>query len=400
MNTVTESPKSTLHRVPTAAVSAPSIHVTGPTPVHQAAATKKTSSSARRLAKPVLIGASVLALGVWLARVAVHAYHYEGTDNAYVVGHLHQVSPQIAGQVKDVLVHDNQNVKAGDVLVRIDPLEFEIAVQKAQASLAQARAQEAQSAAAASQAGTQLTEVTARVAQADAQIGQARAQLELARLTLARDEQLFKNSGAVTQAETDNARSSFSAAQAALDATTANRAAAQAAVGSAESAQKSADAQTAAADANVAATTAALHDAERKLTYTEIKAPSDGRIGNKAVEPGDSVVPSQVLVALAEPAPWIVANFKETQLARMQVGQEVEIKVDALPGRVLRGRIDSLSPASGAQFALLPPDNATGNFNKVVQRIPVKIVLDAESLKIAGDRLRLGYSVIVDVRIR
>lgn len=398
MNTVTESPKSTPHRITT--VSAPSVHLTGHAPVPQATTAKKASSSTGRLAKPVLIGAAVLALGGWLARIAVHAYHYEGTDNAYVVGHLHQVSPQIAGQVKDVLVHDNQNVKAGDVLVRIDPLEFEIAVQKAQASLAQARAQEAQSAAAASQAGTQLTEVTARVAQAEAQIGQARAQLELARLTLARDEQLFKNGGAVTQAETDNARSAFAAAQAALDAAAANRAAAQAAVGSAESAQKSADAQTAAADANVAATTAMLHDAERKLTYTEIKAPSDGRIGNKAVEPGDSVVPSQALFALAEPAPWIVANFKETQLARMQVGQEVEIKVDALPGRVLRGRIDSLSPASGAQFALLPPDNATGNFNKVVQRIPVKIVLDAESLKVAGDRLRLGYSVIVDVRIR
>jgi membrane fusion protein, multidrug efflux system len=400
MNTATESPKSAPHRITTATVSAPSVHVTGHTPVHQAASAKKASSSTRRLAKPVLIGAAVLALGVWLARVAVHAYHYEGTDNAYVVGHLHQVSPQIAGQVKDVLVQDNQNVKAGDLLVRLDPLEFEIAVQKAQASLAQARAQEAQSAATANQAGTQLTEVTARVAQADAQIAQARAQLELARLTLARDEQLLKNGGAVTQAETDNARSTFSAAQAALDAAAANRAAAQAAVGSAESAQKSADAQTAAADANVAATTAALHDAERKLTYTEIKAPSDGRIGNKAVESGDSVVAAQELFALAEPAPWIVANFKETQLSRMRVDQEVEIKIDALPGRVLHGRIESLAPASGAQFALLPPDNATGNFNKVVQRIPVKIVLDAESLKIAGDRLRLGYSVIVDVRIR
>ena len=119
---------------------------------------------------------------------------------------------------------------------------------------------------------------------------------------------------------------------------------------------------------------------------------------------GQVLLPSAVLdaflLALAEPGPWVVANFKETQLARLSPGQDVDVTVDAVPGPVLHGKIESLAPASGAQFALLPPDNATGNFNKVVQRVPVKITLDPASLAQLGDRLRFGYSVIVSVRVR
>ncbi len=396
MSTLAESPKSAAPRVAT--TPAP---VRTPVPVAPATPVKPNDSgSTRKLTKPLLFGVAAVAMVAWLAHFALHAYRYEETDNAYVVGHIHQISPQVSGQVKEVLVQDNQSVRAGDVLVRLDPLEFEIAVQKAQASLAQAQAQETQATAATSQSAAQLAETSARATQADAQIVQARAQLDLAQLTLNRNEQLLKNGGAVTQAEVDNARSGFSAAQAGLDAAIANRAAAQASVGSAEAAQKSAGAQSIAASANAAAAKAALRDAERQLDYTVIKAPTDGRIGNKNVEAGNRVAAGQSLVALAEPAPWIVANFKETQLAKMHVGQDVEISVDALPGQTLHGKIDSLAPASGAQFALLPADNATGNFNKVVQRVPVKIVLDAASLSLAGERLRLGYSVIAEVRIR
>ena len=354
----------------------------------------------RNLIKPVVIGVVVAGALAWLAQYAVHAYHYVKTDNAYVVGHLHLVSPQIDGQVQAVLVQDNQDVKRGDVLVRIDPLEFEIGRQKALASLAQARAQEAQTGAATAQADAQLAEAGARVTQADAQIVQARAQLELSQLTLTRNERLFKDGGAVTQADVDTARSGFQVAQAAHDAASANRAAAQAAVGSAQAAQKSAVSQALAAAANVQAAQSALNDADRQLAYATITAPSDGRVGNKNVEPGNRILAGQTLLALTERDPWIVANFKETQLAHLQVGQEVAITVDALPGLRLHGTVDSLSPASGAQFALLPPDNATGNFNKVVQRIPVKIVLSPASVAEVGDRLRFGYSVVVDVRVR
>lgn len=399
MSTLTESPKATAPR-PSAATSLAAPARASATAAQQDSPASGASGSSRKLAKPILLGVVSAAVLAWLAHFGLHSYRYEETENAYIVGHIHQISPQLAGQVKEVLVQDNQDVKAGDVLVRLDALEFEIAVQKAQASVAQAKAQETQATAATSQAIAGLAEATARATQAEAQIVQSRAQLDLAQLTLNRNEQLFKNGGAVTQAEVDNARSAFNAAQAGLNAAQANRAAAQASVGSAEAAQKSAGAQAIAASANAAAAIATLRDAERQLAYTVIKAPTDGRVGNKNVEAGNRVSAGQSLLALAEPAPWIVANFKETQLAKMHVGQEVEISVDALPGQALHGRIDSLSPASGAQFALLPPDNATGNFNKVVQRVPVKIVLDAESLRQAGDRLRLGYSVIAEVRIR
>jgi membrane fusion protein (multidrug efflux system) len=361
---------------------------------------KPAATTATRPWKPVLLGAGTLALVLWLGQLAFHAYRYVSTDNAFITGHLHQISPQLEDRVKEVLVTDNQVVKAGDVLVRLDPLEFEIAVARSRAALTQAEAAENQTRAAATQFETQVTEAGARVKQAVAQQAQATATLDLARLTLSRDEQLFSHGGVIAQSDLDNARSAFAAAEAGVGAAAANTAAAESALASAQAAQKSAQAQIAVSIAAATVARSDLNDAQRKLAYATITAPAAGRIGNKAVEPGNYVLPGQILLALAEPAPWIVANFKETQLARLQVGQPVEITVDALPGQVLHGRLDSLSPASGAQFALLPPDNATGNFNKVVQRVPVKIVFEPESLARLGDRLRLGYSVIVDVRVR
>lgn len=347
------------------------------------------------------IGLTLLALAVigWGAHFAIHAYHFEETDDAYVTGHLHTVSTQIDGQVKEVLVEDNQIVHAGDVVLRIDPLQFQIAVEKATAALAQAKAQQQQVVAGTQQADAALSEARAKVSQAQAQIAQTAAQLNLARVTLTRNEQLVGENGAA-QAELDQARSAEQAADAAHNAATANLAAAQAAVQSAEAARGSAHAQVKAADAAVAAADATLHDAERQLSYTTVRATADGRIGNKHVEPGDRVQAGQALFALAEIDTWVVANFKETQLAHMRVGEPVELTIDAIPNAALHGRVDSFSPASGAQFALLPPDNATGNFNKVVQRVPVKITFDPQSRQEIGDRLRLGLSAIVNVRIR
>ncbi|WP_415910651.1 HlyD family secretion protein [Oleiharenicola sp. Vm1] len=381
--------------LPSETAPASPAHRHTPPPAKTAAA----PAGARR-AMPFVLGAVALGTAAWLGHFAWHAWHYEETENAYLVGHLHQISPQISGQVREVRVRDNQDVKAGDVLVTLDPLEFEIARQKADAALAQAKAQAAQIAAARAQADAQYTEASARAAQADAELGQVQAQLALARLSLQRVQQLLRGSGAVPQSDADAAQSNYDAAVAAVAAAEANQTAARAAVVSAQATQQSVRAQAASADAAIAVAAAALRDAERELAYTTLTAPSDGRVGNRNVEPGNRVTAGQTLLALAEPAPWIVANFKETQLAHMHPGQPVDISVDAFPGEKLHGRIDSFSPASGAQFALLPPDNATGNFNKVVQRIPVKIVLAPESLRAFAAQLRLGYSVIVDVRVR
>jgi membrane fusion protein (multidrug efflux system) len=379
-------------------MNASSLEASTPATAAATAATSRRGASA--YAKPALLILAVLAVAVWLGRLMIHAYHYVETDDAYVVGHLHQISPQLQNQVKEVLVSENQTVKAGDVLVRLDSLESELALQKSQAELEQAKAQEAQTRAAAAQADTQIAEASARVEQAKAQVAQTAAQLELARLNRDRNEQLFGKGGVIAQSDLDNARNAFAAAEAALNANQANVTAATSALGSAQAAQKSAHAEIAAARANVAVSAAAVRDAQRKLSYTTITAPASGRVGNKSVEPGNYVLPGQILFAIAGTDVWVVANFKETQLARMTPGQEVEITIDALPKQVLHGKVDSISPASGAQFALLPPDNATGNFNKVVQRVPVKISFDEQSLRLVSDKIRLGLSAVVNVRVR
>jgi membrane fusion protein (multidrug efflux system) len=342
----------------------------------------------RHLVRNLLMAAVAFGIAAWLVDFCWHAWHYEETDDAYVVGHLHQVSPQIEGHVKEVLVADNQLVKAGDVLLRLDPLAYEIAVAKAQADLAQARAKKLDATAA-------LAEAQARVSQARAQIAEIDAQLELARLNHERDKLMFGNgqSAVVTQSELDKSHSALAVTRASDEAAAANLVAAQAA-------QQAAGAQIEAANAAADAAAAVWRDARRQLADTVLTAPASGYIGNKSVEPGDEVKVGQMLFALAEPNPWIVANFKETQIARMHPGQWVELTVDALPGRTLHGTIDSLAPASGAEFALLPPDNATGNFNKVVQRVPVKIVLDDASRAQFGEHLRLGTSAVVDIRVR
>lgn len=362
---------------------------------HAHPAAKARRGSLKPIALAV-IGAAVLGYGAYFA---IRAYRYEETDDAYVTGHLHTISAQVDAQVKEVLVDDNQRVHAGDVLLRLDPLQFQIALEKANAALSQATAEEKQLAAVAAQADAAVAEAHAHVAQAKAQRAQAVAQNDLAKITLTRNEQLVRDNGAA-QAELDQARSAADATAAALNAADANLVAARAAVTSAEAAQVSAHAQSDAAHAAVAAAQAAQRDAQRQLSYTTITAPTDGRIGNKHVEAGNRVTAGQALLALAEPDSWVVANFKETQLAHMQVGEAVDLTIDAIPGRTLHGKIDSLSPASGAQFALLPPDNATGNFNKVVQRVPVKITFDPDSRAAIGDRLRLGLSAIVNVRVR
>jgi membrane fusion protein (multidrug efflux system) len=383
----------------TEAIAGPANGSTVHSPAHTAS--HKRRKTAARSWKPALGLVTALALIAWFGQLAVHAYHYVETDDAYITGHLHQISPQLDGQVKEVLVSENQTVHAGDILVRLDGLEFELALEKTKASLAQAHAQETQTRAASAQADAQFAEASARVTQAEAQVAQAAAQLELAELTLTRNEQLFAKGGAITQSELDTVRSGFRAAEAAHAASQANLTAAHSSVGSALAAQNSATAQISAASANIAVAEAAVQDAERKLSYATIKAPADGRVGNKTVEVGNRVVAGQSLFSLAAPDMWVVANFKETQLARMRAGERVDLSIDALPDSDgLHGTIESLAPASGAQFALLPPDNATGNFNKVVQRIPVKISLDGASRQQLGERLRLGLSVIVNVKVR
>ncbi len=284
----------------------------------------------------ITIGAVTLVLGIgiiYAANTIVFYQHHAETDNAQIEAHVNPVLTRVQGYVQEVLVQDNQRVAAGAVLVRIDERDLRSRVALAEAAVAQGRA----------------TLSAARSSVEVARVARDRAHDDLVRYTP------LRRKGELSQQQYDAARSGAEAAEAQL----------QAARG-----------QVDAAAAGVAQAQAQLDAAGLQLSYATITAPAAGVVSRKSVEKGQLVQPGQPLLALVEsPGFWVVANFKETQLKRVRVGQEVTLEVDAYPGFELRGRIESIAAATGAKFALLPPDNATGNFTKIVQRVPVKIAL-------------------------
>ena len=308
----------------------------------------------------------------------------ESTDNAYVRGDITAVGPKVAGYVAAVLVDDNQIVDAGRVLVRIDNSDFRAQVDHARAGVAQAEA-------AIEHLERRKQFQLALIREADAAVRAARADVDLTQRNLARATRLVAR-GWTTERSHDVATADSQRAGAALARVEAAAAAARAqlAVIESEAAQVAARRQEA---------EASLRLAEIALDDTVIRAPVAGVIGNKRVQPGEYIRPGIVVMSVVPvEGVWVVANFKETQLARMRVGQTANVAVDGYPDVAIRGNVDSLAPASGAAFSLLPPDNATGNFTKIVQRVPVKIRL-APSHPLAG-RLVPGLSVEVTVDLR
>ncbi len=302
----------------------------------------------------------------------------ESTNDAFVDGHMVFLSARVGGQVVAVLVEENQHVHAGDPLVRLDPVDFETRVARAVADLDAAKNRMTASQAAADAAAAKVHAVEVRLHHAELELG--------------RDRDLTV-SGA-------GSRSSFDAAVAERDAATAELHAAQ----EAERAERAVLGN----DAPVRQAEAMLREAQLALEHAVVTAPFDGVVGKRGVEVGANVSPGQALLALAEKAPsWIIANFKETQIEKMHPGDVATITIDAFPREVLHGHVESLAPATGAKYALLPPDNASGNFTKVVQRVPVRIALDridgTSAFPALGDGrpwLPVGLSVDVRVRVR
>ena len=337
------------------------------------------SAGLQRAANPRSHLLKALAGAVLLVAVAGGAYQWWNvgrcwveTDNAYLTSHIHTISARVAGTVNEVLVEDNRRVAAGTVLARLDTNDFEVKREQALAQVAQTRAQ--------------LRQAEAQIAQARAELAREQVRANKASQDLKRAESLAQGAnGAISRQEFDQTKSESDAAQAAVE--------------GAESALKSAEALATAAQAQEKVAQANLREAELQLSYTTIVAPVSGRIGRRDLEVGNQVRAGQALMALVQPEVWVTANFKETQLARLKPGQQARVRVDAFPGLAFRGRVESVSPASGSQFALLPPDNATGNFTKIVQRVPVKIVLEASNLG-CEDRMVAGMSAVVEVRIR
>jgi len=331
------------------------------------------------------IGAAVALAAVVLA---VRALHYrathESTDDAQVDGHIVPVLARVGGYVSQVAVEDNARVRAGALLVRIDSTEYAI-------RLAQADADVAAAGAAVAQAAASFESATQQRAAARSQIDAARAAADRAHSDLARAREL-----AATQVVSSQ---QLDAAQAANDAGEANLQAAQRQADVAGAAIAVAQASQRAAEARLASSRAARQNAALQYSYTRVLAPVAGTIARRTVELGQLLQAGQPLLAIvADTVTWVTANFKETQLVDMRVGQRAEIDVDSYPGCRATGSVESLSPATGARFALLPPDNATGNFTKVVQRVPVRIRVDEGCG--ASRPLRPGLSVDVHVDTR
>jgi len=291
------------------------------------------------------------------------------TDNAFIEGHVHRISARIAGQVLEVPVEDNQRVRAGDVLAVLDPADYRTRVRNAEARLAMAR--------------NETSEDYAEVTEEEGALGQARAALEQAELDLRRGAALFDQE-VIPREKLDRLRTSRKVAVARVSQVQGAVQAARARIGVAADGGR---------EARIAQREAELAEARLRLSYTRILAPADGYVTRKSVEVGNNIQPGQALMALVElEAPWIVANYKESQLTHLRPGQPVEFTVDAYPGRSFSGTIDSIMAGTGAAFSLLPPENATGNYVKVVQRVPVKIGIDPESDP--GHVLRVGMSVV------
>ena len=300
---------TTIEKKPAHPDKKPATHAASPAPAPK----KKLHPVIERYKKPAMYAAGIIAL-VAVLFYAYDALTHEETDDAYVTGHLHDISTRINGVVTDVLVDDNQYVKEGEVLVKLDPMEYE-AIEAA-----------------------------------------AKANLDVAQSNLNRLQPLIATH-AVAPEDVDNARNKRDVDLAQDDL------------------------------------------AKLQIAYSTIMAPADGYIGRKNVEVGNRVSSGQTLMVVVDPNLWIVANFKETQLARMKAGQPVRISIDSIPDKVFDGTVDSFSPATGNEFALLPADNSTGNFTKIVQRVPVKIVFNADSVRGYEKRIRAGESAVVKVAL-
>ena len=364
----TEAPSAPVEPVTTAPVETPA----------------RKKRSVRSFLLPI-IGVALLSAGAW------YGYNYWttgrfmiSTDDAYVQADMAFISPKISGYVDQIKVSENQKVKAGDPLLVVDDGDYRIAV-------AQAEAQIATLSKTLDRIDAQTEAARASLLQAQAQKTADQAAADNAAKVAARASQLLQTHVG-TQAQLDDAQTAVQQANATLVGADAQIAAAQANIGVLQ-------AQRAESASTLASLQLGRDKAVRDLSFTVLKAPYDGVVGNRSVEQGDLVSPGQKLAVIVPMDKlYIVANFKETQLARLVPGEKVKISVDATDGQDFEGTVSSLAPASGAVFSLLPPENATGNFTKVVQRVPVRIDVPADVLK--SGRLRAGLSVVVAVDSR
>jgi membrane fusion protein (multidrug efflux system) len=336
----------------------------------------------------------LIALGVAVVIAAIGALVYwlltkdqQNTDDAYTDGRAVMIAPKVGGYVTELAVNDNQRVKAGDLLIQIDPRDYLAARDQAAGQLAAIQAQLDNARVALAKAGTTYP---AQLKQAQGQLLEAQGRLYQAQREQQRQHHVDRE--ATTQQTIDTSDANLKIAEGQVQQ-------AEAQLREAELVEQNiaqAEAQVKQLEGQVVEAKAALDQAELNLSYTRVTAPHDGWVTKRNVEQGALVQPGTPVMAVVEPEVWVTANFKETELNRMRPGQRVKIRIDAYPDLKLEGHVDSLQLGSGARFTAFPPENATGNFVKIVQRVPVKIVID-KGLDPNAPPLPLGVSVVPTV---
>ncbi|TWB23570.1 membrane fusion protein (multidrug efflux system) [Nitrospirillum amazonense] len=342
----------------------------------------------RRLGRTLLL--SVLGLGLGVA-AAAYGYDWwtsgrfiESTDDAYVGGDVTVIAPKVSGFIAQVAVTDNQAVRAGDLLLKLDDRDYRAALARAVAAV---EAQEATLANLEAQRRLQQAVIN----QAAAGVGAAKAETDRAKYDQDRYRALSATAAASIQA--------FEKADAAYKQAVANGEKATATLQAAQRQIDVIDTQKRQAEAALAGAIADRDTAQLNLSYTELRAPIDGTVGNRSARPGAyATIGAQLIAIVPAQGLWVDANFKESQIADLKAGQPVSVEADVLPGRQFHGRVVSMAPATGAQFSVLPPENATGNFTKIVQRVPVRILLDGEGSLLGS--LRPGLSVTAAINTK
>ncbi|WP_373058918.1 HlyD family secretion protein [Zunongwangia sp. H14] len=329
----------------------------------------------------------------------IHSLSHEETDDAQVEANMTAIIPHVGGYVEHVYVEDNEQVKAGDTLFIIDNRDYQVKLQQAEANLAAATSQRGV-------AEASIGSYRANAAASNAQVGSASESIEAAKIRLWRAQNDFKryenlyNNHSITEQQYEQALAEKQQAERQLEVLKNQQQATASQRNAANSQTEISEKQVSVAEANIKSAQAALDAAKLNMDYTVVTAPIDGQLSEVDLQEGQFVQPGQALFYLVNTKEkWVVANFKETQLEKMNIGQKVGIEVDAYPDMEFEGKISAFSPATGARFSLLPPDNATGNFVKTVQRLPVKIDFtetnDAQKLQ----KLRSGMNVEVDVHL-
>lgn len=342
---------------------------------------KQKKSKGKKIIFPVLLGAVLVVAIIITLKEYYYSQSHEETDNAQVDADISPVISRVQGYVKEIRFKDNQVVKAGDTLVILDDRDYKIKLQQAEAALASAK----QSVNVARYA---IAETKSNIATAQANVQSAKVRVWKATEDYTRYKNLYDDH-AITKAQFDAMKAEKESAEAAL-------LAAQTQVPVINTRVSTNRQQADATETNIAPRQSDVDYAALQLSYTVITAPADGIASKRNIQPGQLVQAGQSLLSIVDDnGLYITANFKETQLEKLRIGEKVDVKVDAFPGTAVKGNVESFAGATGARFSLLPPDNATGNFVKVVQRVPVRIRLESDQSFLA--QLRPGMSVKVVV---